>query len=270
MAGCAILPNPPELRRDLQPALPLLRENMSDSTRLPARRVLVFLLAGALGCGSDLLLPTPPGGGDNVALAKVAGDAQIGTVGEQLPDPLVVQVLTERQEPAVNRQVEFSLTSDPAAGEVSPEVAVTDDKGNATATWRLGTALGSHTVTARIVGAASETQEAEFSAQAKAAAPDTLSPASPLSQPGRRRQAVVTPPVVRVVDRFGNPVEGVSVAWQVMAGQGEVKDPITQTGADGKTSADWTLGNRIGVQKLTATIGRGTGSPVIFTVTVLF
>ena len=64
-------------------------------------------------------------------LSKVAGDAQIGTVGEQLPKPLVVQVLTQREEPAVNRQVEFSLVSDAAAGEVSPEVAVTDDHGNA-------------------------------------------------------------------------------------------------------------------------------------------
>jgi hypothetical protein len=270
MAELAILPNPPRPARTPAGAKPLLRERMIDCTRLPVRRGLVLLIAGALGCGSDLLLPTPPGGGEDVALSKVAGDAQIGTVGEQLPKPLVVQVLTQRDEPAVNRQVEFSLAPDAAAGEVSPEVAVTDEHGNASASWKLGTALGSHTVVARVVGSESETQQTEFRAEAKAAAPDTISAASPLSQPGRRRKEVGTPPAVRVVDRFGNPVEGVSVAWQVIAGQGEVKDPITETGADGSTSAKWTLGSRIGVQKLTASIGQGTGSPVTFTATVLF
>jgi hypothetical protein len=270
MAELAILPNPPRPARTPAGAKPLLRERMIDCTRLPVRRGLVLLIAGVLGCGSDLLLPTPPGGGEDVALSKVAGDAQIGTVGEQLPKPLVVQVLTQRDEPAVNRQVEFSLAPDAAAGEVSPEVAVTDEHGNASASWKLGTALGSHTVVARVVGSESETQQTEFRAEAKAAAPDTISAASPLSQPGRRRKEVGTPPAVRVVDRFGNPVEGVSVAWQVIAGQGEVKDPITETGADGSTSAKWTLGSRIGVQKLTASIGQGTGSPVTFTATVLF
>jgi hypothetical protein len=74
-----------------------------------------------------------------------------------------------------------------------------------------------------------------------------------------------------VVDRYGNPVPNASVAWQVTAGQGEVGgSPITPTDADGKASVAWTLGDRIGVQKLTATIGSVTGSPISFTATVLF
>jgi hypothetical protein len=40
------------------------------------------LLAGAAGCSSgELLLPEPPGGGENVALSKFDGDNQLGTVG---------------------------------------------------------------------------------------------------------------------------------------------------------------------------------------------
>jgi hypothetical protein len=55
-----------------------------------------------------------------------------------------------------------------------------------------------------------------------------------------------------------------------MAGEGRVGSPITTTDAAGKASVDWTLGNRIGVHKLTAAIESAHGSPVTFTATVLF
>jgi hypothetical protein len=181
---------------------------------------------------------------------------------------LIVKVLTGDQ-PAPGRKVAFMLTEDPAAGTITPDTATTDTEGKAVAHWTLGTAPGDHLVVARLVGDETATQVAEFRAAAKAGAPDTLSPASVLSQPGRRGQPVATPPVVRVVDRYGNPVPDVSVAWQVTAGQGEIGAP-TVTDADGKATVAWTLGNRIGVQKLTAAIGSAIGSPVTFTATVLF
>lgn len=231
------------------------------------RRASVLLIAGALGCGSDLLLPDSPTG-ENVSLSKVDGDGQTGTVGEALQNPLVVQVLTERQQPAPGRKVAFELTSDPSAGEVSPDTAVTNEAGTASARWVLGTSPGSHVVVARLVDIEEESQE--FRANARPATPDTLTPQSPLAQPGRRDREVGTPPLVRVVDRFGNPVEGIPVAWQVTAGEGQVEEPITTTDAEGKATVRWTLGDRIGVHKLAATIGNVTGSPVIFTATVLF
>jgi hypothetical protein len=227
-------------------------------------------MAGSIGCGSDLLLPDPPGGGENVALTKVDGDEQVGTVGEPLPAPLVVQVLTAREQPASGRLVAFELSSDPAAGEISPDTAVTNDAGQATARWVLGTSPGSHVVVAHIVGGEADNQVTEFRAAAKAAAPDTLRPASALAQGGQRKGEVGTPPVVHVVDRFGNPVQGVPVAWQVTAGGGHVDEPITATDADGNASAHWTLGNRLGFHQLTAAIGSVSGSPVTFTATVLF
>lgn len=225
-------------------------------------------MAGIIGCGSDLLLPDPPGGGENVALSKVDGDLQEGTVGEQLLAPLVVQVLTARQQPAPGRKVAFEVTSDPAAGEVSPDTAVTNDAGEASAHWILGTAPGSHVVVAHLVGGEADNQVAEFRAAAKAAAPDTLRAGSDLSQPGRRKQEAGIAPVVHVVDRFGNPVQNVPVAWQVTAGEGKVKEPITTTDVDGNASASWTLGNRLGIHRLTAAIGSVRGSPVTFTATV--
>jgi Big-like domain-containing protein len=243
---------------------------MPHSTASAARSALILLLAGAMGCASDVLLPDPAGGnGGPVALTMFAGDQQTGTVGELLPKPLIVQVLAGDQ-PARGRKVAFDLTGDPAAGTVTPDTATTDSEGKAVANWTLGTAPGEHLVVARLVGDETATQVAEFRAAANAGAPATLSPLSRLSQPGRRRQPVATAPVVRVVDRFGNPVPGASVAWQVTAGQGEVDAANTTTDADGKATVGWTLGTRTIVQKLTAAIGTIPGSPITFTATVLF
>jgi hypothetical protein len=236
--------------------------------RPPSWWPVFVLLVGAPGCGSDILLPDPPGGGDNVALSKVTGDSQPGTVGEPLPAPLVVQVLTARELPAAGRRVEFVITE--SGGEVSPDIAITNEEGQATAHWVLGPQRGLQSIRARVADVEGDPPVAEFTAEADPAPPDTLSAQTSLSQSGRRGQEVDTPPVVRVVDRFGNPVPGVSVAWSVITGQGAVSEAITETGEDGTTTVEWTLGGRLGVHKLSAAVGPVNGSPVSFTATVLF
>jgi Big-like domain-containing protein len=215
-------------------------------------------------------MPEPVDGGTNVALTKVLGDAQTGTVGEPLHDLLVVQVLTERQLPATGRKVAFVLTSDSAAGQVRPDTAVTDSLGQATAQWVLGTAPGDHVVTAELVGGEAANQVTEFRAVAEAAPPYAMSPASTQAQPGQRKSVVGTAPVVHVADRYGNPVQNASVVWQVTAGGGKVAPPLAVTDANGDATAQWTLGDQLGVHRLTATIGSISGSPVTFSATVFF
>jgi hypothetical protein len=239
------------------------------ATRFPlASGALVLILSGALACGGDLLLPDPPGGGENVELSKVDGDQQVGVVGERLQQPLVVKVMTARELPATGREVEFVFTS--GAGEVTPARAITNSEGQATANWVLGPEPGPQTVTAQLVIGDAEPQTEAFTAEARPAAPDTVSAKSPTSQPGRVGHKVNSPPVVQVVDRFGNAVSDIPVAWQVVTGQGEVSEALTRTSSDGTTTVEWTLGSRVGIQRLTATVGPITGSPVSFTATVLF
>lgn len=242
---------------------------MPHTTSTIVRRTCLVLLTGVLGCGSDLVLPDAPPSQENVALTKLNGDAQIGAVGEMLASPLQIKVVTESQQPAAGLEVSFEL-ADPAAGMVSPATATTNTEGEAVTYWTLGTLPGSYTVTARLVGAEGVDTITVFSATAKPGAPDTLSAQTPLGQPGRRSQPVGTPPQIRVVDRFGNPVPDVPVAWQVTAGQGSVSSPITTTDALGAASTEWMLGNLRGVQKLTAAIESAHGSPITFTATVLF
>jgi hypothetical protein len=228
-----------------------------------------IVVAGAAGCsGGELLLPEDPGGGDNVALSKFDGDNQLGTVGEQLPKPLIVSVRTARDLPAAEREVEFlTMTGDV---EIARDTAITDSQGNASIRCMLGTVPGDYVIQAKLIDIEGDAPVQEFLALARAGAPDTLSATSAITQPGRRARPAATPPAVRVVDRFGNAVPDALVAWQVTAGQGEVSEALSRTAQDGSATVEWTLGNRIGVHKLTAAVEQPSVLPVTFTVTVLF
>jgi hypothetical protein len=241
---------------------------MPHTTSGFVRLAAAFLVVSTLGCGSELLMPEPADGGSNVQLSKLTGD-QTGTVGEALGDLLVVQVLTARNNPVEGRKVAFEVEGG-ADGQVTPEIAVTDAEGKATAQWTLGTVPGEYAVKARLVDGDSATQVAEFRAAANPGAPDAVSAVSDQSQAGRRRTQVQKAPVVRVVDRFGNPVPGASVVWQVVAGEGAVTQPITLTDDSGAAGVQWTLGDRMGLQRLSASVQNLAQPPVTFTATVLF
>jgi hypothetical protein len=236
------------------------------SKRALSLTALAFALI--LGCGGDLTLPTSSGEG--VVLSILGGNGQTGTVGQELPEPLVVGVESGGA-PVEGHKVAFVVAGDPAAGGLEPDTAVTGPDGRAVARWVLGTEPGPHEVEARlVVSEPAPPPMAVFEASAVAGEPDTVRAVSPVSQPGRIGQPTPEDPTVLVLDQFGNPVGGAAVDWDVTAGRGSVSSAQTETGTDGKATVRWTLGLAIGVQKLTARVGAAHGSPVTFTATVLF
>lgn len=232
------------------------------------RQVLTFLPIAALaGCGGDLALPTSSGEG--VALSIVDGDKQTGTVGEALPKPLVVRVASGSG-PILGHQVAFTIVNAPAGARLQPDTAVSDGDGRAVSHVVLGPETGAYEIQATLVVSQPQPPpHAVFEGAVVAGDPDTLRAATPLLQPGRRREPVPEPPTVVVVDRFGNPVAGAPVSWDVTAGGGEVSGGLTAD-AGGRATVTWTLGNGVGVQKLVARVGGARGSPVTFTAAVLF
>lgn len=229
---------------------------------------LAALSAAMLGCGGDLGLPSATGEG--VELSIVGGNGQTGTVGQELPQPLVVSVETDGT-PIPGHEVAFIVAGEAAAGRIEPDTAVTGDDGRAVARWVLGPEAGSYEVEARlVVTEPAPPPSARFEASAVAGDPDTVRAVSPASQPGRIGQPVPEDPTVLVVDEFGNPVGGIEVAWDVTAGGGSVSGERTATGSDGRATVQWTLGLGIGVQKLNALVDGAHGSPVTFTASVLF
>ena len=240
------------------------RTRMPHSKTLPVRLATAVLLISVAGCGSDLVLPDAPGSGEIVPrLMMLNGDPQSGPVGEMLSQPLKVKVLDQSEAPVEGVKVIFEVT-DAAGGSLSPTEATTSPEGEAVSSWTLGTVPGSYVTLAR-VATPEPSEPIEFHATAVAGAPDTLSALSSLDRPGNRNQPVQDPPRVRVVDRFGNPVPGIPVVWQVIAGRGQVSGAITTSDAEGVATVGWTLGDGIGFHKLTATVEQSsTGSPVVF------
>ena len=115
---------------------------VSSSTSLSSR--LVLLVGGLLvfGCqGSNLTLP---GDGAPSNLVPVSGEDQQGTVGDRLPDPLVVQLTDGAGRPVPGASLRFE--AEIPSAQVDPAIRVTDDNGEAAVNVRLGNLEGTQTV----------------------------------------------------------------------------------------------------------------------------
>jgi hypothetical protein len=227
-----------------------------------------LLVMGLASCGGDLTLPD--GSSAGLGLEVLRGNGQSGTVGQALPEPVVVRVATDAGTPMSGRKVAFADTGGGAEG-FSPDTAVTDSKGEALTHWVLGTSPGTYFGEARIVAEGdTAVKSVSFQADALAGDPDTVRAAGPTTQPGRRGEPLGDSLSVMVVDRYGNPVGGAQVEWKPADGDGQVSQESALTGPDGISSVTWTLGSQIGVQRVEAKVGDASGSPVSFTAVILF
>src|ERR1700752_1359932 len=105
------------------------------SWRMPVPAVMLALL----GCSADLTLPGSTGA-PAPAVAVVQGDGQAGTVGQELPDPVVVEVKTGGGQVMPGRRVAFVGAQGAGAG-FDPDTALTNAQGQAETRWVLGTAV---------------------------------------------------------------------------------------------------------------------------------
>jgi hypothetical protein len=113
------------------------------------RLACLVLVTAVLACqSSDLTLPDD---GLPARLKPLSGDGQRGTVGSDLPDPLVVQVLDAAGRPA--GQIPLRFTSQVPDAQI-PATAVTDDSGTAEVRVRLGTTEGTQRFEAQVASAA--------------------------------------------------------------------------------------------------------------------
>jgi hypothetical protein len=188
-------------------------------------------------------------------LSIVSGNGQTGTAGTALPQPLVVEV---RQNGVPVPGVGVIWAAGAGMGSLSAASPVTDAQGRAQATWTLGATPGTQAVSATVTGAGTVV----FNATATAPVGPVITKVS-----GDAQTAPVGTPIEVVVEvrQNGVPVPGVTVAWSAPAGMGSVAPASSQTDAQGRALATWTLGSTPGAQSLSATAaGAGT---VVFNAT---
>ncbi len=103
-------------------------------------RILAQLLTGA--ADTVQLIVTLPAS----LLTKSSGDAQSGTTGVALAQPLVAKVATSGGVGVAGTTVSFAVVT--GGGSVTPTSAVTDANGLATTSWTLGATVGAQSVSA--------------------------------------------------------------------------------------------------------------------------
>ncbi len=192
-------------------------------------------LLPAAGCsGGDLGLPedTSPAG-----MEAIGGNGQMALVGAELPLPLVVRVTDAQGRPVPGVSVAFQLGAGAEGGELSPDTAVTDDEGEASARWVLGDTEGEQRVDAEVVDAGLAV--VSFTATA------VESPGNEPAEPSAGRSSVAASPAsievitgvsvitVTVLDGRGDPVAAATVTLTATGPGNVLTQPSAPTGPDG-------------------------------------
>lgn len=210
----------------------------------------VFLAALLVSCGGDSTGPDDSDGevGPPAQVSTVSGDAQSGTVGAKLPGALVVKAVDARGKAVANASVTWAVDS--GGGSLSASSVLTDAQGQAQVEWTLGTKAGENRATAKVGSLTPVT----FTASAKAGDPAKAEKVKGDAQRGTAGSALADALVVKATDAHGNPLEGISVAWQVTAGGGSVGESSSSTDKNGIAQVSWTLGTKAGANTASATV----------------
>jgi len=206
------------------------------------------------GCSDD------PVAVDPIAEVQKTGstDNQAGVAGAVLPFSPEVTLITASGAKAVGETVTFTVEG--GGGTVVGAVVATDSRGTARVReWTLGQIAGA----TNLLKATANGLEATFTATAIAGPAATVVAVSGQEQTAQVSTEVAIPPEVRVVDQFGNGVQGEMVEWQVVGGGGSIVGSVSiPSDKFGLAHVQgWQLGRTPGPNILQAALPAVPGSP---------
>ncbi len=182
-------------------------------------------------------------------LTAVSGQDQTGSVGTELPDPLVVEVTDAFGNPIPGVPISWTVEG---GGAVSEAATSTGADGRTSVIRTLGPTAGTQSTTATSEGLAGSPLVFTHTVTAGSAAGVLIVAGNnQVATPG---STLPDPLVVRVVDQEGNAVVGAAVTWVVTAGSGSVAPNTGTTADDGSASTAWTLGAAAGANTLQAIV----------------
>ena len=210
---------------------------------------------------AEATLPPVP-----TTLSIISGDNQAGLTGETLTNPFVVEVRDENGNPLEGVTVTFAVSA--GGGTLSAGAVTTDANGRAGSTLTLGGDPGTVTVEASVEGIS---QSEIFNAEASLPPPTPTAPSiiSSENQEGLTGELLVDPLVVEVHDQYGDPLEGVTVTFTVIAGDGMLSATTVTTDPSGQAETTLTLGTDPGTNTVEASV-EGVAETVTFNVVAEF
>jgi hypothetical protein len=188
------------------------------------RKLVVLSMLALIGCGGDdLVLPNE---GVPANLLIVRGDKQNGTVGQALPDSLVIRVTDRFNNPVQGAEVTWTPDN---GGSVDPATSTTDGAGRASTVRTLGLQPGTYTTKVSVTGFTGD--PAVFITTGLAAQLTFVTQPGAIATSG---SPLDPQPVLQLSDPDGNPIArpGVSVTVQISNGGGSLGGTTTATSDD--------------------------------------
>jgi adhesin/invasin len=177
----------------------------------------------------------------------VAVDApHTAAVGDAIAEPAAVRVTDSTGLPLPDVLIAWSADN---GGAITGESPRTDSLGEARARWTLGPRAGPQRAWAQ-VGMGRTTTRVAMEATASPGEPATLAAIRAPALRGVAGELLAPGPELRVTDRGGNPVPGVTVSLKPSTGS--VRDRAVVTDSTGRVDLAWTLGPAAGAQRLVA------------------
>jgi hypothetical protein len=183
------------------------------------------------------------------------GEAPSGVAGTELSEPLIARVTDSMGAPLSDLPISWEADG---GGTILGDGARTDSLGQARARWTLGPRAGSQRAWLQ-VGASRAVPRTAISATALPGAAASLAAVRGGMPRGVAGRLLAPAPLVRVTDRYGNPVRGVEVTFRPV--QGVVAERTLLTDSTGRVEPAWTLGSAAGSQHLVAA-AEGVSAPL--------
>jgi adhesin/invasin len=203
------------------------------------------LIAALAACKSD-----SSGTGPRVAAAITADAAtsgQVAPAGTPIALPVVVHVFDLNGNPVSGAKVAWAVVH--SAGVLGDSISTTDATGMSNMVWTLDSVPRVDSVVASIQSGASVTITA--TGTIGAVARDSIVSGDAQTVASGTTSA---PFVIKVMDRFGNAIQGVVVGW-AQTGGGTLSAASTTTDVNGMAQVTMTLGATPGPYTITATAG---------------
>ena len=187
-------------------------------------------------------------------LAIVSGSDQSAPVATTLPGPLVVRVSDAHGNPIPGVPIAWELAAE-GWGSVSPESNVTNEDGEASTRWTLGTMAVAQQVRVTADGVLWGT----FYAHGTPGAPSVLAIAGGHRQTGKVGTPAPLPLIVLLQDQYSNGVPDVVVTWNVLSGDGSLASETSVTDGSGAAHNALTFGSTPGPLQIAVSVP---GTPV--------
>lgn len=220
----------------------------AEGRRTPGQAFTKACVAGLLAAATLWLAACGGGEPDRelAAVERVSAEPLAGTVGKALSQMLVLRLNNKDGDPLSGISLRLSTDS----GYLFFGTVISDGQGLVRDIWTLGTRAGPQEL--RIASLRSDGRVVQWPvliAEARPEAPARWQVMSGSGQSGTQLAVLAEPFSFRVMDRYGNPVPGVVVAFSSPEGGSA---PSVTTNASGWALTPWTLGLPMGRQTLVA------------------